>query len=379
MEVVSACPLRVASVRWQPRPGAFLLTVVCKATYVLLPGESPLAREQDGPSEADGHWNDDETRSLHVANDLVPFKGRAEVLLLGHAFAPERRPARSLLARLIVGCVDKSIAVFEDRACTAEGVVREGPAFTKMPLRWERAAGGPGTSNPVGVRTGRDAAPDERYGLIAIPNLQVPGTHPTGPGEPLAPIGFGPIAPRWPTRMEKLHPSLAGWDFTRWSEWPLPEGVDAAFWSAAPLDQQLPELHGDERITLENLHPDHARLSTTLARALPCAAVERGAASGAGEEIPLFCDTLVIDTDRGRCSLTWRGQVPLRHPHEAGRVVITIGTASAQGVPPSGRSAGAADVKATVLGALPRGPGLPFMKASGQGRAEAPPVVVDMK
>src|SRR3954471_18482006 len=112
MDIVSTCPLRAALVSWQPRPGTSLLTVVCMATFELLPGESPLSPEQDAPSEDDNYWNDDETRSLRAPSDLAPFKARAEVLLVGHAFAPQRRPARSLLVRLCVGDVDKSIAVF---------------------------------------------------------------------------------------------------------------------------------------------------------------------------------------------------------------------------------------------------------------------------
>src|SRR6185503_12859819 len=115
MEVVSACPLRVASVRWQPRPGAWMLTVVCKATYVLLPGESPLAKEQDAPNEVDEYWNDDERRSLHTASDLAPFKRRADVVLIGHAFAPGRQPVTSLVARLVVGELDKAVEVVGDR------------------------------------------------------------------------------------------------------------------------------------------------------------------------------------------------------------------------------------------------------------------------
>jgi hypothetical protein len=73
MDLVAACPLRVGSILWQPRPGAWMLTVVCKATYVLLPVESPLAGEQDPLNETDDHWNDDERRSLQAASDLVPF------------------------------------------------------------------------------------------------------------------------------------------------------------------------------------------------------------------------------------------------------------------------------------------------------------------
>ncbi len=174
MDVVSYCPLRVASIPWQPRAGAWALTVVCKATYNLLPVTSKLADAQDEPLAADAHWSDDEARSLHFASDLVPFKRRADVVLVGHAYAPRQEPVSSLVARLIVGDVDKSIEVVSDRAFAQDGSLREGSRFIKMPLVYERAAGGPDTMNPVGVRG--DAGPN-RYGLIPLPNLLPPGTH----------------------------------------------------------------------------------------------------------------------------------------------------------------------------------------------------------
>src|SRR5689334_17838914 len=100
MDVVSVSLLRVASVVWQPRRGAWALTVVCKATYTLVPVESKLAQEQEYPNEDDNHWNDDPARSLYSPSDLAPFKPRADVMLVGHAFAPRKEPVRSLVARL---------------------------------------------------------------------------------------------------------------------------------------------------------------------------------------------------------------------------------------------------------------------------------------
>ncbi len=332
---------------WQPRPGAWMLTVVCKATYVLMPGESPLAPEQDEPTDADGYWNDDETRSLSFASDLAPFKRRADVLVVGHAFAPKRRPVGSLIARLVVGDVDKTIAVFGDRAWTPEGQLQEGPRFAQMPLRWERAAGGPGTANPVGVRMG-SAAVGDRYGAVALPNLQAPGTYLASPAEVLAPVGFGPVAPRWSERVEKLYRHAAGWDPGSWNERPVPDDIDAGYFNAAPGDQQVAEIRSGERMVLENLHADHARLVTSLSQVEPRAVAER---AGGSAEVRLRCDTLWIDTDRGCCSLVWRGQVLLGDPREAGRVVVTATVA---------RAAAVEDGTATVVGGLPVRQATPF-------------------
>lgn len=317
MEVVSVCPLRAGSVLWETASGALTLTVVAKATYLLRPSESPLATLQDAPTEADEHWDDDERRSLLAPSDLVPFKRRADVILVGHAFAPGGVAVRSLLTRLVVGEVDKSIEVFGERVFTSGGALREGARFVKMPLRWERAAGGPDTQNPVGVRLD---GPRDAYGALALPNLQPPGLHITSPGDFIPPVGFGPHAPSWPARIARLSIGAAGWNYRRWSERALPPDLDAAFFNVAPIDQQLDALRPNPRLVLDNLHPEHPELVTSLATVTPRVVVER---AGASQEFGMRCDTLLIDTDRGTCSLTWRGQIPMDDPLASGRVIIT--------------------------------------------------------
>ena len=149
-------------------------------------------------------------------------------------------PSDDRLARWwrgVVGEVDKAIAVFGDRTWTASGETREPARFVKMPLRWERTAGGSGTTNPVGVRMG-DVGP-ERYTEAGLPNLQATDAYLVSPADVLEPAGFGPIAPRWPGRIAKLHRHAAEWDAARWSERPLPDDVDSAFFNVAPGDQQV--------------------------------------------------------------------------------------------------------------------------------------------
>jgi hypothetical protein len=343
MDAVSACPFRVGSIVWQSGRGDHTLTVVAKATYTLLPAESPLAAEQDEITRSDGYWNYD------ASSDLVPFKRRADVLLVGHAFAPNGKPVRSLVARLVVGLVDKAIEVFGDRSVGPDGALREPAPFVEMPLRWERAAGGPETSNPVGVR--RDGR--------ALPNLQPPGIHVTSARDVIPPIGFGPIAPTWPARAGRLHRALAGWDHRRWHDRPLPAELDPAFFSAAPRDQQVDAIRPNERIVLENLHREHARLTTSLAAAAPRVIVERP--GRAQELLGMRCDTLTIDTDRGVCTLTWRAQVPLDGPDAPGRAVVTLGRgATTIGLPTiEGALAPAADLPFVKGPALPPPPSLP--------------------
>ncbi|HTE21215.1 MAG TPA: DUF2169 domain-containing protein, partial [Armatimonadota bacterium] len=213
MDVVSTCPIRVSSVTWQPWPGVWAFTVVCKATFRLEPGTAQLAEAQEAPTEVDAPWENDASKSLYAPTDLVPFKARADVLLVGHAFAPRRQPSRSLMARLAVGEIDKRVEVWCDRIFWGQGQVLEGSPFVRMDLRYERAAGGP--ENPVGMRF--DAPPDGR-GAIPIPNLQPPGVRELRLGVGFPPVGFGPIAPSWPERGAKLPKGAAGWSPRGWRE-----------------------------------------------------------------------------------------------------------------------------------------------------------------
>ncbi|WP_438030764.1 DUF2169 domain-containing protein [Sorangium sp. So ce233] len=318
MEVLALGPLPVASLLWQPRPDAWMLTFACKTTFALRPGESPLAPEQEPLREADAHWRDDPAFSLYASTDIVPIRPRADVVLVGHAFAPGQVPVRSLVARLSVGEIDKPIEVFCDRSFTREGALREGQPFARMPLLWERAARGADAANAVGIAAGaRDA-----YGAHRLPNLVPPGTAISGPEDVIEPVGFGPIAPSWPARRSRLGRHAAAFASGEWQRSPLPADLDASYFNAAPPDQQVAALRGDERIALENLHPELPRLATRLAGERPQAFVERQ--GQAAQPVVLRPDLLWIHTDRALCALTWRGQIPLAHPHEAGAVRVSL-------------------------------------------------------
>lgn len=315
MQILSEGGLPVSSIVWQSSAGAWALTAVCKLTFRLEPGVAGLASQQEPVNEEDDHWNDDVARSLVAPSDLAPFKPRADVVIVGHAFAPEGRPVRSLVVRVCAGEVDKSIEVFCDRAFEPDGGLREGSPFVKMPLRYERASGGHGLWNPVGLPF--DAAPDA-YGRVPIANLQPLGTFVRWKGDTFATVGLGPIAPHWPGRTEKLHRHARGWSHRDWNARPLPADFDVSYFNVAPADQQTDTIHPNERLVLENLHRDHARLVTSLPGLAPRAVVER--ASGYREQMALVADTLWIDTDRAICTVTWRGRIGLVHAAERGTV-----------------------------------------------------------
>ena len=307
MDLAVSPSLRAAHLYWRTPVGERRLTVVCKTTFRLAPGLSHPAEEPEEIVTEDRHFDDDPRCSLYVPSDLVPFKPRVDVLLVGSAFSPRHEPASRVVTRLRVGNFEKSIAVHGDRVLGAgrDPGLMPGLPFTAMPLRWERAAAGIGRLNPVGVVTSRlSVARSDLVGAVILPNL-VPVVERDASTE-LPALGFGPVAASWPGREPKL--GKGGVPEGGWSDHALGDDLDLAFFNAAPPDQQLERLAGDERIELDGLHSEHAQLATRLAIQKPAAMLTttRGIVA-----VAMRPDTLWFDTDRGLCTLTWRGVVPV--------------------------------------------------------------------
>lgn len=319
IETVSQLPIPIRFFRWQPRRSTtWMLTVVCKATYLLVPTQAELAPVQEPILDEDRFWDDDEARSVRAVSDLAPFKPRADVTLVGMAYAPPPNPVHSFVARLIVGELDKSIEVFCDRTIRLDGSLEDGPRITRMALHYERSAGGPETDNPVGVRPGAR----DKHGNSKVPNLQPLALHVTGASDLPPPINFGPIAATWPSRARKLGRIAATKRPEELIGAALPDDLDPSYFNVAPLDQQIDVLRDDERIVLDNLHARHPHFVTSLPGLRP-KVVFSGRATGP-QPIVMRPDTLAIDTERSLCTLTFRGQLQLAAKDERGRVIAVL-------------------------------------------------------
>ena len=117
MAVATLYPFIVSTLPWESRPGQWNLTLCLKATYTLAPGEASLAAAQDG-SHDDVLFDQGRHASLYSPGDFVPFKSRADVLLVGHAHAPGGVPVDALIVRLCAGDLVKALRVTGDRAWT---------------------------------------------------------------------------------------------------------------------------------------------------------------------------------------------------------------------------------------------------------------------
>ncbi|SFU99429.1 DUF2169 family type VI secretion system accessory protein [Pseudoduganella namucuonensis] len=244
------------------RDGAEVWLVAVKATFdIHADGSTSVAAEQPPVLRAPEYLGEPGASSIRYEADLVPAKRRTDIVVLGHAWAPEGRPVTALDVGFRVGGVSKRLRVFGDRAWGALGP--GAPAsFTKMPLVYERAFGGvdrlspdPGRDwdwrNPVG--RGYAVRKDHLDGT-ALPNVEAPDHLIGSWSDRPPPAGFGPLASHWQPRA-----AHAGTCDERWlrERYPLPpEDFDERFFQYAPLDQQAPGfLTGGEAAALVNLSP----------------------------------------------------------------------------------------------------------------------------
>ncbi len=318
VKIVELSPTKTATLLWRPETGPAVLTVVCKATYELKPGIALLAEAQDEVNERDLHSENNPKLGLYSASDLAPYKRRADVTVVGKAFSLPGELAHSVIARVKVGSVDKRVEVHADRYLTPSGQLKADRFFSKMPIGYERAAGGKATVNPVGRSL---SGPLDTEGRRPLPNVQVPGEPVGGHGAQPTPVGLGPIPASWPSRRQLLGGRDAPWEGRDWSAKPIPADWSWAYFNVAPPDQQLDEIRADERIRLEHLHPDEPALDTRLPGLRPCVFVER---SKGAQQVALKGDTLWIDTNRLVQTVTWRGQLSLEDPSEQVRVIVAL-------------------------------------------------------
>ncbi|WP_437939157.1 DUF2169 domain-containing protein [Sorangium sp. So ce341] len=254
-----------ATLVWRLR-GQRYVTAVVKATFGLV-AEGPVTLGEPDPI-VPGEVPDPSGVGLRSAGDLAPYLREVDVLLTGHAG----------VAPTVAGEIQVRLAVVQEGA-----------------LRLDRC-------------------------------VTLDGSAPGSEGQRRVRVdGMGPLSRRWPRR-EAL---LGAADPRRLEGVALevPDGLDWGYFQAAPAEQRMERLLGDEWVVLGGIVAQRPRLRTQLAGARGVARLYRREerAPREGAALSLRADTLQIDADRRCCSVVWRGYAAVGEEDlEALRVVAGV-------------------------------------------------------
>lgn len=314
------------------RDGVEIWLVAVKCTFDIKPdGSTEVSEEQPPVLRVPEHFGEPGKTSIKYDNDLVLTKKTTDVIVVGHAYAPDGQPATETEAGFRVGPVQKVLRVTGDRQWGAVGQTATVP-FVKMPLTYERAFGGVDEKsaqperdwdwrNPVG--TGFAVSRDNATGLV-LPNVEYPDEGVKAWSDRPRPAGFGAIACHWQPRV-----AFAGTYDDYWMKTRQPllaEDFDERYFQCAPSDQQAPSfLRGGEPVALYRLTPG-GELRFSLPKVF--LGFDTRFYDGSRElhkERKLH--TVILEPDFPRVSLVWHTALPCHFKvQKLERTIVTLKT-----------------------------------------------------
>ena len=334
--------LRIKNSRAFPHALAFgrnsaddaFLAVIVKGTFRIERRAAPARRaaQQLPAFEADTPYDPRRPDGpLKFESDRVPFKPRADVVLVGSAHTPFGRPQKSIDVLIQVGQTRRVLRVFGDRVWSfgSEQEVAPriaGPSeFVEMPLSYERAFGGSDELIGVNPNTpwlrpwceqnllGRGFCAARSVASIhqkPLPNIEDPDNLISAWDSRPTPVGCGFFP-----RNSKPRVTFAGTYDDKWraTRAPLPpeDFRYDVFNGADPSLQVKGYLVGNERVSVSNVTPGGGTLEFCLPCVRPRLEVdgERGAFSAHAQ-----LDTLVFIPEQGIFYQVWRGVVGITQP-----------------------------------------------------------------
>ena len=329
MELINTTRMTVGyNVGLEPS-GRELLVVVIKGTFRIPEADKPagqfaLHEEQLPLVMADTFTSEPGLSAPVYEADFAPRKPRCDILLNGSAHAPNGRPVTRLEAGIQIGNWSKRLAVVGPRQWDYSlATLRATPSqpFLTQAISYDVAFGGTDllhedpaqraayAANPVGrgfhkhlKKAWVDGKP--------MPQTEELGRSITDTNSDYRPMAFGSVGRSWEPRSR-----FAGTYDEEWLEhhFPfLPPDFDTAFFQAAPADQQVPVgfFDGGAAVVLTHLTPQELTGFRVPHLVAPATVFPK---NGSRENYIATLDTLLIEPDAQRFSLTWRIARPLKH------------------------------------------------------------------
>jgi hypothetical protein len=324
MELINSTRMVAGYTMGMEPSGRELLVVVVKGTF-RIPAQSGeplrLHDEQVPLVTSDVFFGEPGLSAPRYEVDYAPRKPRCDVLLNATAYAPEGRPTTRAAVGVSIGSWSKSFDVVGDRVWEAGlGGIGASAAtpFVKMPISYDRAFGGTDNRaedpadhdayllNPIG-RGFHKRLKSEWIDGQPLPNTEETGRPVSWVDGDYRPMSFGALGRHWAPRYK-----YAGTYDDHWRDhtFPfLPADFDEQYYHAAPLDQQLPKPVGEQRVTLVNLTPDGRREFVLPHFEAP---IHVFPIKGDREDLIAQADTILIEPDEQRVTMTWRVARPLK-------------------------------------------------------------------
>ena len=321
LEPINDTPYEAAIIPF-PSAGSTFHTIMVKAAFELTPGATAQkAQEQIPLTGADINNGEPQETAVHYESDFVPFKPQADAFCVGKAYAPEGSVTTETIIRFKVGPVNKIISVVGNRhwvkAFAGIGSKMTSPEpFSSIDVSYEHAYGGRDPGDPDGYRfyefnpIGKGYTKNgKRLGGLPLPNLEDPRKPIKHWKDRVMPQSFGPIGRTWVPRIQRAGSYDKHWLENRSPE--LPEDFNEAYYNGAPIDQQiLGYLHGNEKVQIDNMHPEHPHFSCRLPNVRVRSLLDwKTDQDQQLVEIPMNLDTLWVDMEALIVVLVWRGRI----------------------------------------------------------------------
>jgi hypothetical protein len=301
--------------------GREMLIVIVKASY-RMPGngEQPEPAAEPVPLVQEDKFTGAPGFSApQYETDYSHRKPHCDVIVVGSAYAPSGKSAKRVPVRIRVADMDKQFVVVGNRVWIKRlsGVSISDPRrFTSTPITYDVAFGGTDrtlegskgqvftyTANPVGRGYWHDTRDIDGKPLPNTESADAPVVDPHGSYEPMS---FSPVGRNWSARARH-----AGTYDTAWLEneapfWP--KDFDYRYFQAAPEDQWIRHPGGGEVVALQNLTPDGDRRFRLPSRRMPVTFLPYRGRDVTREAV---VDTIVLEPDQERFTLTWRTSLAL--------------------------------------------------------------------
>lgn len=331
MNLVNATKLVAGYTMATDKFGREWLVIVAKGTYDIPnhPDQEPVLHEEQVPLVMRDVFTGEPGYSAPLYEiDFAPRKLRCDVLFNGSCYAPGGNPTTNVPVGLRVASLAKSFNVVGNRVWKSGALTTRASSpepFTVMPISYNNAYGG--MNMPDEDPKAHQWYPLNHAGVGYYPKAQggkpLPNTESIGEAVSRSdgnykPMAFGPVGRAWRQRIV-----WAGTYDQKWKDevFPfLPEDFDERYFQSAPEDQQTDFLKGGEEVILVNLTLQGRTAFKIPTMREPFDVLYN---NGNTKRLAGAIDTIVLEPDLGRFTLSLRASFPLRRNlHEVCEVAV---------------------------------------------------------